>query len=163
MNGEELHPGLSARIGEEPPTNASSRPKPEMAGNCTQHSQPGFAGGHSPIPPADPSKEWRGTAPRALSQDWSPPTTTSSRHQPRRAENCIHGLQPGLARDHPQTLAADPNKEWRGTASSVLSRDWGGAARTIGNGNHSRSGDTHESPTQAHTPKRQQKGPQMPH
>ena len=87
---------------------------------------------HPPPPAAEPSQEWQGTAPRALSQDWrgtdhhhqqgTParnggephlgpsartgeglPNNNSSGHQPQMADNCTQDPQPGLARDHPPT------------------------------------------------------------
>ena len=69
-NGGELHRGPSARIGEGPPTNISGRPQLGMAGSCPQDPQQGLARGRPPPPAADPSQEWRGTTPKALSQGW---------------------------------------------------------------------------------------------
>ena len=53
-----------------------------------------------PPQPADPSPEWRGTAPRTLSQEWRGAT----HHQNQRA----------------------PSQEWSGTASGALSQEWRG-------------------------------------
>ena len=55
-----------------------------------------------PPQPADPSQEWRGTAPRTLSQEWRGTT----HHQHQRA----------------------PSQEWRGTAPGALRQEWRGNA-----------------------------------
>ena len=74
--------------------NHNQRTQPGVAGNHTHYRQPGVARDHPPPPPADPSEEWRGTAPR-------------------------QAPQPGLARDdntqppHPHK-AANPSPERRG-------------------------------------------------
>ena len=42
------------------------------------------------------------------------------------AGNCAQGPPPGLARDHPPTLAADPSQERRGTTPKTLRQEWRG-------------------------------------
>ena len=125
-SGGEPHPLPLARIGERQATTTSSGPQPGVAGNRTQAPQPGLPRDHPPPRAAHGSQDWRGTAPRALSQDWranthhqnqgtpagsggephprpsarigeGPPTTTSSGSPPGVAGNCTEGLQPGLA------------------------------------------------------------------
>ena len=65
----ETHPGPSARSGEVPPTTTTSGQQPGVAGNRTKAPQPGEPKGHTQPPPADPSQEWRGNAPRTRSQE----------------------------------------------------------------------------------------------
>ena len=131
-------------------TAATSRPEPGMAGNCPLGPQSGLMRDHPPPQPADPSQEWWGTTPTALSQDWQgtvhqhdqwtqarsdrerhprlsarfgegPSTTTSSGRQPGVAGNRTQGPQPGLVRDHLPPKPADATQEWRGTAPTALS------------------------------------------
>ena len=136
MNGGELCPGPSAPIADGRSTTTTNRPQPGMAENCAQGPQPGLARDHPSPSAADPSQELRGTAPRALKQDWrgttnqhqqqsraengrelhpgpfarigeGPPPTTSKRPQPGRGRNGAHCPQPGRKKD---TLKPGPAK-----------------------------------------------------
>ena len=78
--GGEPHPRRSARGGEGPPTTPSGGPQPGVAAHCNQNPQPGMARNQPPPQTADPSKEWRGTAPRTHSQKWR--GTNHNAHQP---------------------------------------------------------------------------------
>ena len=138
-----------------PTTTAAGGPQPELAGNCNQYPQPGVGRDHTPRPSADPSQEWRGTAPGALSQEWrgithkqrhrtparscrephpgptarsgeGPPTTTTSGPQPGISGNHTQAPQPGVARGQQPPPPPDLRQEWWGTAPRTLSQEWQG-------------------------------------
>ena len=58
-----------ARIGEGPPTNTGTRPRPGMVENYTKGPKPGLERDHPPPPTVNSRQKWRGTAPETLSQD----------------------------------------------------------------------------------------------
>ena len=75
----EPRPRPSARSGEGPPTTAGGEPKPGVAGHRNHNPQLGVARDQPPPQRADPSQEWRGTAPRNVRQEWR---GTHNTHQP---------------------------------------------------------------------------------
>ena len=130
-----------------------------MAGNCTQAPQARFARDQPPPPAAETSKESRGTAPRALSQERrptthnqrqqtparsrgelhprpsatigkGPPTTTTSGSQLGMVGNWTQGLQPGLAEAHPQHTHATRTETQRRRAPQERPRTPHHNART---------------------------------
>ena len=114
-NGGELQPRPSTRNREGPHAKTNSRLQPGMAGHCTQDPQPGVARDRPPTPTADPSQEWRGTAPRALSQDGQRPTHYTHR-------------KPLTHRGHTRHAHTDTHTEVsiKGTTNSRLKRLGGG-------------------------------------
>ena len=118
-----MQPRPSARIGEGPPTNITSKRQPGVAGKYSQDPQARSARNRPPPPAAISSQEWRAAALRDLILDWQgsthhlqrraparngeklrpgptaricrgPPTATSSRLQPGMAGNCTQEHQP---------------------------------------------------------------------
>ena len=172
--GGEPDPRPSARIAEGAPITTTSGPPPRVAGNRPQGPQPGSARDHPPPSVANPSRERRGTATRALSHDWrrtthnqrtparsgwepqpgpsarigEGPTTTTSGPQPGMARNRTHGPQPGLARVDSPPQPADPSQDWRETATMARSQDLRGTSHHHNQRTPARSGrEPHQGPS----------------
>ena len=66
----------------------------------------------TPPPQADPSQQWRGTAPGPSTRIGGRSPTTDGKPQPGMAGNRTKGPQPGMARYQPPERAAYPSQEW---------------------------------------------------
>ena len=130
-----------------------SPPSP-LTGHSIQDTQPGIAKTRPPSPTADPSQDWRGTAPKALSLDWRGPNyythtkpltqrghtrhidtvthtecttkgaTNTTRH---RTKHESTSRTPRTHREHdPLPHTADPGQEWLGTTPRAPSQKWRG-------------------------------------
>ena len=98
-----------------------------MEGNYSRGPRPELARDHPPQLAGDPTQEWRGTAPRSLSQDWRGTTHQQQQQTAAKNGNELHpGPSAGIVDEHPPPSAADSSQEWRGTAARALSQIWRG-------------------------------------
>ena len=119
-NGGELHPRPTQT---HTPQHTNKHAAHHKQTQSTMHPKPTPA--ITPLPQADPSQEWRGTAPSAPSQEWR--GTTHHHHQRTPVGNggeLPQGPQTGMAGDHPPPPpSADPSQEWTETPPRALSQN----------------------------------------